>query len=254
LCGVPNQITHATTEDENKDIFFDDPAVAYVCDEGHTLDGWAGGETNFHISCLASKEFQAHSGCLPVRCGPVPFVWNSIHPAGSELVFSETVDYECEEGYSTDQEYHSAGANTKFNSECQANGEYTAVRECLPIRCEDIPDQKFVYYNYGGMHMEYPWHVEQFCLPGHALRQDKHNEVSYRISCAPDGELTYTFTDHQGEEQSGKAVRACEEISCGDLPAPAHAKVQGGHTYGTGATSQCNSGYSVTRSCAPADV
>jgi len=141
-----------------------------------------------------------------------------------------------------------------FSAECQANGQYTAVKECLPVRCEDIPEQEHVYYNYGGMHMEFPWRVGQFCLPGYALRQEKHNEVSYEVSCGADGDLDYTFTDHQGEEVSGGQVRSCGAISCGGLPAPANAKVQGGKRFGQTASAKCNTGYSVSRSCAKADA
>jgi len=294
LCGPPNSVEHATTE-ETSDIYFDDAPVDYKCNEGYTLDGSADGEREFQLSCQADKSFQSPPECIAVLCGEVPNVAFAQFPAGTVLRFPETVHYECEEGYSTDQTYmgsflqsekphhaksqhlaeakaehlahgrnkaaalHAAqhvlsqhshvahGAhkaeNTEFSSECQADGTFTKVEQCKPIKCQEVPSQDHVTTDVAGTGLVYPNFLDQTCAVGHALHEDQHDETSYTITCASNGELEYSYKNG-----------GCRAISCGSLPAPDNAKVTGSDLFGESAKSVCNEGHSVTQSCLKSDA
>jgi len=297
LCGSPISVEHGATE-ETSDIYFDDKPVDYKCNTGYTLDGSADGEREFQLSCQADKSFQSPPECIAVLCGEVPAVQFSTFPAGTMLRFPNSVHYECEEGYSTDQTYmgsflqsdkphhtksqhlteakaqhlahgknqaaalhaglkshehvlsqhalvaHGARKveNTEFSSECQADGTFTKVEQCKPIKCPEVPSQDHVTSNVAGTGLVFPNFLDQTCAIGHALHEDQHDDTTYTITCASNGELEYSY-------KSG----GCRAISCGDVPSPDNAKVTGSDLFGESANARCNEGHSVTQSCLKAD-
>jgi len=276
LCGAPPSVDHAKTNKKGEDIYFDDDQVTYTCNEGYTLSGVAGTEDTFHIRCQADESFSAHATCNPVQCGPVPVVDHSQFATGSELVFPQTMDYECDEGYSTDQKYiagflqldrphHTARnathliaheatrklgkkvENTEFSTECQSNGEYTDVPECLPVKCPSISSQDHVVSNADGGKLVYPQDVAQVCKAGFALDAFAHDNKDYTIKCLSNAELGFVDNSGQTFEQLGS--EGCTHIDCGDLPRPKHAEVKGSTKFGGSVQVTCNTGHTVSQAC-----
>eukprot|EP00928_Gymnodinium_smaydae_P036844 TRINITY_DN25697_c0_g2_i1.p1 TRINITY_DN25697_c0_g2~~TRINITY_DN25697_c0_g2_i1.p1 ORF type:complete len:4096 (+),score=634.51 TRINITY_DN25697_c0_g2_i1:84-12290(+) len=236
-CGSPPEVEHARPP-PSAEMFFDSPPVEYQCKEGYTLDGAASGDVDFNLACLENKSFQAPPKCLPVACGAVPHVQEAEYDA-EPLVYPKSVEYTCKSGYSLDAKF--GEGNVAFSSECRANGTYTAVQECLPIKCPPVPPQPHTSADHGGANLVYSQSVEENCADGYALTETPGSKASYTITCNERGGLDYS-----------EGAKRCRPISCGALPEVDHATTEGGHLFGESAVVRCDTGYSVDQTTAPA--
>jgi len=227
-CGAPPTVEHATTASEGQDTFFNSDPVQYECAEGYTLDAAATGDRTFEINCKADGAFEAHPTCLPVGCGEAHHVDYATYQTGN-VVFPNHVQYTCEEGYTTTG---TAAGATSFEGSCEATGELAGVLSCEPVACAEVPEQANAEYNEGSS-LVFPQVLAITCHEGFALDENSHGEVSYTISCASSGELT--FSNSAG----------CSAINCGALPVVEHAEVQGSSHFGEEATVRCSEGHST---------
>jgi len=116
-CGTPTKVHHASYDDSSLTYF---ETVSYTCDEGHTVDGSATGNTVFTSKCLGDGTFSQVSECKPVVCGPSPTIaFTTVND--SLKVFEDKSIYTCLDGYTMDGE---AGGETVFELGCSAAGEF----------------------------------------------------------------------------------------------------------------------------------
>lgn len=92
-CGIVQTVAHATFTGVAKGEELIVPSsVTYTCDGGFTVDGSAGGATQFTATCRSVPEdvpegsLTGMQSCLPVKCGAAPDIKNSSyeHAKGSE--------------------------------------------------------------------------------------------------------------------------------------------------------------------------
>eukprot|EP00929_Paragymnodinium_shiwhaense_P066503 TRINITY_DN3336_c0_g1_i3.p1 TRINITY_DN3336_c0_g1~~TRINITY_DN3336_c0_g1_i3.p1 ORF type:complete len:3781 (+),score=899.34 TRINITY_DN3336_c0_g1_i3:54-11396(+) len=239
-CGVPLSMKNSDLVTPGEQFFMDQ--AAYVCHEGYTVDGTPHGEVEIAVTCNAALEgldhtkgvFEEGPVCEPVVCGvapTVPFAYGS----GShfELYFdSEPESYLCEEGYSLGGGAHDP---VEFVVSCSANGSFTGVEHCMPVRCPFQPadwDPSAVYDQGAAATMVFPDQVTVTCARGFALDKDKHDLLEYTAECGPSGHITFSSA-------------FCKPIDCGEPPAVPHGVVEGSTRYGDSLKATADEGYSL---------
>jgi hypothetical protein len=161
-CGVPPVEAHSSRNVQSL-VYLE--TVAYTCDLGYTLTGQAGGTVEYDRSCQFDGTFSAAQTCMPVTCGvPVPLT-NAMRPTQS-FVFPQALNYTCNVGYTINGNATS-GANY-FSVDCQSDGTYTPLVDCLPVECGEPADvDNAVYAPSGGRY--YPETVVYTCSAGYEL-------------------------------------------------------------------------------------
>jgi hypothetical protein len=133
-CGPVPKVDFATSDMDGVEADYDTLPWTYVCVEGYTVDGFAGGTKTIVKHCTSGATISSGPDtCLPVSCGGTHSAPHAdMSPELAELHFDEELTYTCEVGYTMDAKV--GGPNT-FKVNCQANGTQTPMSKCLPVEC-----------------------------------------------------------------------------------------------------------------------
>ena len=138
-CGQPVPRPNSHLKDKKiatKEVLFP-KSVSYHCNEGYSLTGLFGGDTEFSVTCQTDAAFSKAPKCKPVLCGKPAVVENAVYRKTS-LNYMETVTYTCELGYTFTGE---AGAQKQETIPCGANGQFLkAAPTCQPVKCGAAPE------------------------------------------------------------------------------------------------------------------
>merc|ERR1719191_1316986 len=112
-------------------------SVKYTCDEGHTVDGTANGQTHFSITCEADARLTSPGECQRIACGMPEAQANAVmYPVA--MYYKDEISITCESGYTLTGK---GDGDTSYKRECQKDGELTELKDCKPIECGDIRDE-----------------------------------------------------------------------------------------------------------------
>jgi CUB/sushi domain-containing protein len=178
---------------------FGEPCT-YDCALGHTLDRQAQGQKVFTIKCTATKEFMEPQVCKPVLCGPPRDHEHAmiIKPdAEQPRVWSETVTYNCKEGYSLTGMY---GGEIEYVVTCKATAMFSKAPECLPVSCG--PPPMVPHSMYPPATLYYSEAVAYVCLPGYTLSGIAGETNNKVLFCGAKG-------------QYDSATPQCKPVECG---------------------------------------
>jgi hypothetical protein len=204
-CGLPPTISHGETdppEDASTKQFFQGE-VSYVCDTGYTLDGKPGQNTKQTTKCQADKSFSTTKDCKPVQCEDAAKV-DKATPKPAKTTFNKTIEYRCDEGYSTD------GTNEgdkHFSVTCLDTGKNTDTGVCSAISCGD-PDEVANAFREDGQ-VYFPEKRTYKCFEGFTLDGDVKSKAEFDIECQSNGKLT--------------KPKQCLAVICGQPPNHIHA-------------------------------
>jgi len=109
----------------------------FECKEGYTTTGHAEGVTTFKVSCTADVVLTEPGSCLPVECGEVPEIANSVPSESKVLVYQDVATVACSEGYTTTGK--AKGVNS-FDFKCLASGKFEGSGSCIKVSCE-VPEK-----------------------------------------------------------------------------------------------------------------
>jgi hypothetical protein len=178
-CGVPPEVEHAATAPTHigaaKAVFKEE--IVYHCDSGYTMDGNAGGQNHFSITCQADTKFTNTKTCQPIKCGSAPSVAKAT-ATPSEVVFNKTIKYKCEKGYTID------GTNEgddRFSVTCQANGVYSERQECKPVTCGHPAEVANAHVE--SSEIVFPNKRTYECLDGFTLDSKPDGEKEFSVEC-----------------------------------------------------------------------
>jgi hypothetical protein len=209
-CGKPPEVKKA--KGIIQEVRFPNKAP-YQCFEGHSVDGDAKSDKVFDIPCGDEGKYmkKAMHKCEPIRCGPALKIANSkVLNYKSIYVFTNVVEYECLEGYTTDG---LAGGPKKFEINCQGSGRYTQPLQCLPVKCGPAPqyDHTKLLSDVGKHDLVYPQDLEYGCKTGYTLNQMCGGQSKYTLTCHSTGEFIV-------KHQNGVPLPACRAVSAGKPP------------------------------------
>merc|ERR1719316_1503657 len=133
--------------------------------------------------------------CRPVLCGPAQefddtkIVWRADQERGMQ-VYSNVIDYACEEGYSLDGKY---GGETKYSLTCNAVGDFAVpavptLPSCQPVSCGYAPDIK--YGSVAPVKLVYKNTVIAIAEDGHSTTQIANKGNLMSIKCTADGSFS----------------------------------------------------------------
>jgi len=110
--------------------------LEFKCDNGHTVDASAAGDTTFNVSCAQMGYFMPKGACLKAsKCGSLPSI-EFASPTGKEGVAPGSVEFACQVGYSLDGKKVIAGGlakNRLFPVRCSPHGAWEQFEgECKP--------------------------------------------------------------------------------------------------------------------------
>merc|ERR1719387_2255809 len=128
------------------------------------------------------------------------------------MKYDDVVEYECEEGYSTDG---STSEEAKaFSVRCTETGDTTTYAVCTKIKCDNyqmplVPNthvfgEKAGFYEYGDV-------VRFQCLTGYTMSGKAGGSVDFSVECQSNGEFTLP--------------ESCSPVKCDDPAEIAHATV-----------------------------
>jgi hypothetical protein len=187
-CPTP-EYTHAATETDDR--FYTDECN-YQCEKGFTLDTTPLGPSTFTTHCKADGNFSKPKICKHVSCGPrQPIPHGDIVETGKGLgkkgimVYMDTVDYSCHEGYSLTGQY---GGETKQTRGCLYNGEYSEAKECKPVAC-GYP-ARVARSSFDPSPRWYPETVTYTCDYGYSLTGKAGGMIMQTMACGPEGKFT----------------------------------------------------------------
>ena len=214
VCKVSPVVKHAFTK-ITKDVDYDDDAVRYDCDEGYSLNGRPKNDKNAHffIECQKPATLSMPEMCVPVACGEFPSVAHSgMMPKQESFVFPESAEYTCEECYSLDTD--AKGPKT-FEVKRQADGKYTAPKECKAVICPTPEVQpESIPAKVQDVHTCFtPLHVA--CVEGYSMDHTT-NPMSFGYTQACHADRTFD------------KVQDCKPIKCLTLPVVNHTKREDG--------------------------
>jgi hypothetical protein len=211
-CGKPPTISKATVV--IADVIYPNGG-AYLCYEGHSVDGKASGPKAFNVPCGTKGKFMLNNQehrCLPVRCGKAPVIQNTF-PIGGSFVFTNRLSYKCLVGHTTDG---SAAAVAQFETTCQASGEFSQPQQCLPVNCGPAPgyaNTKSLTSTSGDQF--YPKVMKYSCDSGFSLDQKFGGPTEFALQCDPTGEFVLKM-DHGAH--AGMHIPVCRPVSAGMSP------------------------------------
>jgi hypothetical protein len=162
-CGSLPEVEHGkaakTSATFNQSVRFD-------CDEGHTVDGTAGGDHGFTVVCQSTGTFGEAQACKPVSCGEPDTVANAARPSGN-LYYKDKINYTCFEGFTLDG---MKDGETKFSTECHLDGKLDNLKQCLPKVC-GVPELINVLYasTKDEGEVRYPESTEVICRDGYTV-------------------------------------------------------------------------------------
>eukprot|EP00746_Dinoflagellata_sp_MGD_P138404 gnl/MRDRNA2_/MRDRNA2_72053_c0_seq1.p1 gnl/MRDRNA2_/MRDRNA2_72053_c0~~gnl/MRDRNA2_/MRDRNA2_72053_c0_seq1.p1 ORF type:complete len:2101 (+),score=429.94 gnl/MRDRNA2_/MRDRNA2_72053_c0_seq1:113-6415(+) len=207
-CGKPKVVENGKHED--REYVYTELAT-YTCDKGHTIDATAAGASAFIVSCQATGEFTERMKCRPVLCGPAlapPFTKFSTEY--DQVVYSQSVDYTCEEGYSLNG---LPDGETKYTLFCGAEGDFEtqpsqpSLPQCKPVSCGEVPAVE------NGAVSQVPLVYKENVLAisdnGYSKTAIPNKGILMNIKCQADG--------------SFKGIKTFEAVKCGPPPPVEHA-------------------------------
>jgi len=188
-----------------------------------------------HYECECADGFEMKKDintqreqCLPKVCPAVPQVDNAATAqASSRITFAETVNYNCNSGYSLDGK---ADGEIAFSIECKADATYSSTRECKPVECGDLVEVENAKPNASSL--VFGEHAVYECNDFHTLTGQAGALASFSVSCTALGALT--------ENQS------CSRITCGMTPTILKAQTAAREMFHDDTvTYHCNDGHSL---------
>ncbi|XP_070563038.1 LOW QUALITY PROTEIN: sushi, von Willebrand factor type A, EGF and pentraxin domain-containing protein 1-like [Ptychodera flava] len=202
-CGTPEDVPHATFS--GLEYTFGS-SVFYTCDTGYRMIGESS------VECVVSGQWTTSPACEPVNCGP-PLSSTKEIIIGSNFLYGQVVEIDCILGFEVSGEEYIW---------CQANGEWSAMPECVPVDCREPKDIPHATVN--GKSYTYGSTVYYECDDGYELIG------SNLMVCQASGEWT--------------APPTCEPITCSVPPPLEHASMsRTGYSYTDVVTYHCNVGY-----------
>mmetsp|Transcript_8038 Transcript_8038/g.17343 ORF Transcript_8038/g.17343 Transcript_8038/m.17343 type:complete len:1609 (-) Transcript_8038:37-4863(-) len=135
-CGSPPRVAAASRP--NVAVFFPG-SVSYQCKNGFTIDGSNNAEKqDVTITCGADGKFSSfpeemgsEPHCQKLTCGDTPEIENGHANREGPIKFGESVNYRCDDGYSTDGTH---GGRKRWDIRCTARGVFTTHYTCRMIR------------------------------------------------------------------------------------------------------------------------
>jgi len=232
VCGQPKQIRYARypfgiVEYPN--------SVTYACNLGFTLNGTAQGAKQQDVQCMADGKFGPVSECLPVRCRTCPTgpkYPNAVVREDGDQVYRDTCTYDCEEGYTLNQQ---ADGKKSFTITCLHTGEFEEPPTCAPVTCGAAPN--FAHARnlavQGTDAQEYfPNEVKYECESGYSLDRAPGGKAAFAVSCRADG----TFSP----------APECRSVLVGNPPVVKHSTYDDReYYYGESVTYTCEGGYTM---------
>jgi hypothetical protein len=202
-CGKHPKLDNQVIDDVIGGTVF--PGMAnYRCDKGYSHDGTAEGETKQDIVCGANGQYSEPSACHPVTCGEPNTISFGQRESG-EVVFPNKVEYSCFVGYTLDGQ---AKSDTKFDLECQANGKFTKLQQCLPVVCGEPREHINALFAtaVSGVEVAFPTVTEVTCRDGYRVGGTASGSNLFPVQCEADGK----FSDYNKRE--------CLPVECGSVP------------------------------------
>jgi len=229
----------------NKGTFSFSDIITVKCRPGHTLDETAGGLTNFSISCQATGRFTQGHDCKPIRCGPSPeYDKTKLLSAKGEKYYDDEVKYQCQPGYSLNQE---PSGPKMFTIRCDSDGKFSqkggaanaSVPQCRPVSAGMLPAVE-----HGLSKQREMFYGEEILITadlGYSTSAKPTDGLSFLVSVTPDG----TF------DGLAKFI----PVTCGPPPliekANTSFKSKEG-VYGNVIDYVCADGFSIDKSASPA--
>jgi hypothetical protein len=186
---------------EEKDLRFYNQKCSYECEYGYTLDQTPQGQTKFSTTCKADGNFTKPKVCMPVSCGaPPPLGFAKVVGEGKIKVYKETVDYECNTGYTLSG---TADGGKTQTSTCEGTGAYSALKPCKPVLCgypAEVPHSTF------DSHARYfPETLTYTCVYGYTMTGKAGGLIEEVLACGADGHFD-------------KKAPVCSPVECGTPP------------------------------------
>jgi len=232
VCGHPKQVRFASYP---LGVVEFPKSVTYACNLGYSLNGTAQGAKQQDVQCQANGTFSAVSECQPVRCGTCPTgdkYPNAAVRESEEQVYRGTCTYDCEEGYTLNQQ---ADGTKLFSITCLHTGEFEEPATCMPVICGAAPG--FMYaHRVGGKEKDaqehFPNDVKYECDHGYSLDRVPGGNAAFNISCRADG----TFS----------SAPECKAVLVGNPPIVRHSIYDDRkYYYGESVTYTCVVGYTM---------
>jgi len=258
-CGAPPAIVNAVAAAATATVSFPD-RVEYDCRPGFSVDGAI--PSSFEISCQADGTF-TQGICEPVKCPNVPTLANAEWTQAAQTLISSNADiesftvlqYRCMEGFS----FAGLPQNISRNVECLANGQFSALRSCVPINdCSGHTCGPF------GMCLDQHMNYTCECLEGYEIQLVEGLEGAQEIVCGDVDDCNGVQCGEGGtceDQVDGYACncrpgfrqvelddsRTCERVQCGSPPTFENAVVDGGGkaVFEDVTTYECLAGFSL---------
>jgi CUB/sushi domain-containing protein len=219
-CGEPEAVGSTEIVSGGVKVFKDE--VTYQLANGYTLNGEAGGEKNFKISCQADGAFTDVEAPMPVSCGNAP--QRSHAKANSDkAVFPNKIAYSCDIGFTLNGQ---ATGEKSFDLSCNADGSYSGPDGCEPVECgavEAISHADRTADKDGGkltsLHFGQQAHFE--CKAGFSTDGGHHSDLlDIIVTCHPDGSLHYPAECHNNNDCLSKNNLCATHGHCVDRDDP----------------------------------
>jgi hypothetical protein len=150
------------------------------------------------------------------------------------VLFEGTAEYTCFSGFSIDGK---KGGAAKFSVECQEDGNFTGMKQCVPKVCGELKASDFENTNFkdeGEIH--YPMSTEVTCLDGYTTDGAADGNKTFSVECLSSGEFE-TFDP-----------KMCKPVSCGKPPEAPNATVisaKGDMVFHDHVTYKCDVGFTT---------
>jgi hypothetical protein len=244
VCGVPPE--GAFSRRSPIPLHYPQTTI-YGCVFGHsTMSNLsnASGPKNFTVRCQADAMFSPVHECSRVHCGDCPSRPHAEFREAGLRVYEDSCTYDCHAGYTIDQ---NAAGRTVWQGKCHANGQFTTMHKCRPVKCpgqRQVANAEIVYDDTGPQqNIVFPMMVHYRCQDGYTRSGVVGGETAFTRECEAHGILSLPNPDCV---RDGTMCAICLPVSCGDPAVVANASYSPqARVYQETLIYTCNRGYSL---------